>query len=218
LQEKTLRRFFAFVSAILAVTVFFVAANQHAMREYGIGVLAIWQSKPHVLEVFLFLSPCIIFVITTSAYYRYIVDYTGVIAGWSFVGFLGAMICCEQLLEAAPADWAAHIFWVYVLFLTYAWWDAAMLLWFLPGAKDRVLAKADDEEIYAITSMVNWPTLGGLLLIWWFAHHLASEGLDTVVSCYVNGVVAFHLVYASVLAFLNLRLIPQRRDRETATD
>jgi hypothetical protein len=206
------------ISSLLALAVFFAAANQHAVREYGIGMWAMWQSRPHMLEVFLFLSPCVIFFITTLAYYRYIVDYTGAIAGWSFVGFLGAMICCEQLVEASPADWSAHLLWVYVLFLSYAWWDAVMLLWFLPGAQDQARATADAEEIYTITSMVNWPTLGGLLLIWWFAQHLVSGGLGSVVSCYVNGVVAFHLVFASVLAALNMRLTPQRRAQETATE
>jgi hypothetical protein len=195
---------------------FFAAANQHAQRAYGIGLLAMWGSRSHVLELFLFMSPCVIFLITTVAYYRFVIDYTGTIAGWSFVGFLGALICCEQLLEAAPSDWAAHILWVYVLFLTYAWWDAVMLLWFLPSVKDRVLAKADGEEIYAITSMVNWPTLGGLLLIWFFAHHIAAQGLGTVVSCYVNGVVGFHLVFASVVAFLNMRLTPLPRDDQNS--
>jgi len=191
---------------------FLVAAEKHAVREYGISLFSMFSSSEHVLEFFLFMSPCVIYLITTLAYYKFIIAYTDEIAGWSFVGFLAAAFCCFQLLEAAPADWSAHFLWVYVLFLTYAWWDAVMLLWLLPRTSNKGLAQADDNEIYMITSVINWPTLGGLLLMWLFIRHIEVSQSHISVSCYVSGIVAFHLVFSSLVAFLNMRLRALVRD------
>jgi hypothetical protein len=206
------RRLFALVAFILALTIFWAAADQHAVREYGIRLMSVLSSKDHALEFFLFMSPCVIYLITTLAYYKFIITYTGEIAGWSFVGFLAASFCCAQLLEASPSDWVSHLFWVYVLFLTYAWWDAVMLLWLLPRAKDRNLAEADDKEIFTITSMINWPTLGGFFLMWLFVKHIQAQQSSASITSYVNGIVAFHLVFASLVALLNMRLTPLIRD------
>jgi hypothetical protein len=206
------RRLFALVTLALALMIFLAAANQHALREYGIGLISMLRSSEHALEYFLFISPCVIYLITTIAYYKYIIRYTGEIARWSFVGFLAASFCCTQLLEASPKDWASHLLWVYVLFLTYAWWDAVMLLWLLPRAEDRSLAEADDKEIYTITSMINWPTLGGFFLMLLFVKLIEAQEPSASVTSYVNGIVAFHLVFASLVAGLNIRLTPLIRD------
>ena len=198
----------------LALATFLVAAEDHAIREYGLGLLSLLDSKEHMFEFFLFISPCVIYLITVLAYYKFIITYTGEIAGWSFAGFLAASFCCSQLLEAAPNDWSSHIVWVYVLFLTYVWWDAVMLIWLLPRAKKRgvVRAEEDEKEIYNISSMINWPTLGGLLLIWIFLMHTRGHEPSVSVGSYVDGIIAFHLLFASCVAVLNINLSPLVRD------
>ena len=146
-----------------------------------------------------------IFVTTTIAYYAYIVDFSGEVAAWSFIGFLGALFCCVRLLLTTPDDWGGHLFWVYVLFCTYVWWDAMMLLYFLPKQSDRKRAERDSQEIWGITSNINWPTLVGLLLIWFAARNMTQRHADAIlVSNYVDGVIAFHLVFASSVALIKM--------------
>ncbi len=205
-----MRKILFIIANLLSPMGLLVAANVHAQRELGMSVFMVLNST-HDLEVFRLLSPCIILLVTSVAYVRYIVDYTGVIATWSFIGFVSAFVCCLMLLEAPPNDWTAHILWVYVLFISYIWWDGVMLLWLLPSVGNHEMTRDDEEEIYHITSIVNWPTLGALLLIWFFAKHLSAAGQRATASCYVDGVVAFHLVFSSVLAAMNMQLAPTKR-------
>jgi hypothetical protein len=204
---------FALGTLGLAVAIFLAGADQHAWREYHIHVWSMWASKEHALDSFTFLSPSVIYFITVYAYIKFIITYTGEIARWSLVGFLAASFCCVKLLEASPSDWASHLLWVYILFLSYAWWDAVMLLYLLPRQRDRQRAAADENEIYLITSMINWPTLGSLLIMWFFAKYIESHGLSKSVGPYVDGIIAFHLVFASFVALFNMDPSPFFRDK-----
>lgn len=189
----------------LAVCVFLSAGSEHAEMMLGVGLSKMWSSPKSAVLVFLFISPCVIFVTTTIAYYRYVVEYADGIAGWSFAGFLGALICCVRLLETRPEDWAGHLAWVYYLFLSYVVWDAVMLLVFLPNKSGDDRAKEDAQEIWNLTSTINWPTLGGLLMIWGAAQHFVAQKADpAVVSNYVDGVIAFHLIFASLVAAIKM--------------
>jgi hypothetical protein len=164
-----------------------------------------WHSSQHEAEVLLFLSPCFIFAITTAIYYRFIITYTGDIAGWSVAGLFGALFCCVKLLEAEPGNWAAHLKWVYVLFLSYVLWDVVMLLFFLPKATDAKLAKRDEKEIRILSFTINQPTLLAVLMMWLLAHHFASDHVDSAaIANYVDGVVAFHLMFASAVAVISM--------------
>jgi hypothetical protein len=210
--DEKLRYVFAILTLSLAVVIFLAAADDHAWREYNLHIWSMWSSKEYVLETFSFMSPCIIYVITVLVYYKFIITYTGAIAAWSFVGFLAASFCCVRLLEANPSDWTSHLLWVYILFLSYAWWDGVMLLYLLPRQSDQQRASADEKEIYAITAMINWPTLLALLLMWFFVRYIESHQLARPVGTYVNGIIAFHLVFASCVAAFNTDPRPLFRD------
>ena len=161
------------------------------------GLISLWGS-PLSHEIVLYLSPAVIFVITVVPYYRYVTDYTAEVAGLSFAGFLAALYCCIELVERTPSDWEGHLKWVYLLFLSYVVWDSVMLMVLLPSAKDRRLARADEREIRILTMCINWPTLIALLGVWVIAKHFISRNVEaSVVPSYVEGVVAFHLVFAS---------------------
>jgi hypothetical protein len=146
-------------------------------------------------ELALFIAPCVIFVITTIVYYRFITDYTGEVAGLSVVGLFAAMVCCVKLSEAPLNDWAAHLRWMYLLFYSYIVWDNIMLAVCLPralGAQNKI--DKHMEEIAILSTHINQPTLVAILAMWFGAHYVGPE----VASNYVAGVVAFHLVFATI--------------------
>lgn len=198
------------ITASVVATAFLVfaqAGSKHASQDFGRTLWKLWSSPTHPFAAMLFLSPCFIFVITTLVYYRFIVDYRGEIAGLSVAGLLVALYCCVQLLESTPDDWPAHLRWVYVLFFSYVCWDSLMLWYFLPRAENTELVMSDKDEIETITSLINRPTLGAILLMWIFAIHFSAEGVDaTKIGDYVDGIVSFHLVFASCLSLFNMRL------------
>src|SRR5205823_3232677 len=97
-------------------------------------------------------------------------------------------------------------------FLSYAWWDGFMLLCLLPRERDRQRAAADEKEIYSLTSMINWPTLGAMLLMRFFVTYIESHDLSKSVGPYVSGIIGFHLVFASCVALFNMDLTPLFRD------
>jgi hypothetical protein len=188
-------------AVLLASSVFFQASSEAAERLNG-GFVATWNS-PKSLEILLLLSPCIIFVITMIVYYRFIIDYTDEIAGLSVAGLLAALFCCVRLSESKPDDWAAHLKWVYCLFYSYVWWDALVCL--VPKAKGKALSADDKKEIQVLSRNINKPTLVAVLLMWIAARHFVAQKVDTgAVGNYVEGVVAFHLVFASAVCVMNM--------------
>lgn len=200
-----MKKFLAGIAAILSSIVFAQAAAERAEATFNTDLLSSFNSPTQCVEVFLFLSPCIIFVITTVVYYRFITDYTGEIAGLSVVGLLSALYICVRLLVANPHDWATHLKWVFILFYSYVWWDALMVGYFLPRAEDQRLAKADRREIYLLSRNINWPTLGAVFLMWVAARHMvARQASEATVSNYVDGVVSFHLVFASLVCVITM--------------
>jgi hypothetical protein len=200
------KNFLAALSVLLSIVVFAQAAAERAQAVFKTDLLSMWNSPTQCVEVFLFLSPCIIFATTTIYYYRFITEYTGEIAGLSVAGLLAALYICVRLLVANTHDWAAHLKWVFILFYSYVWWDAVMVACFLPRAADRKLADIDREEIFMLSRIINWPTLGTVFLMWVATHHMiARQAPVATVSNYVDGIVAFHLVFASFVCLMNMR-------------
>lgn len=201
-----MRQFLAWISSVLSFIVFAHAASQRAHDVFNTTLWSMFNSPTQCVEVFLFLSPCIVFLTTTIVYYRFITEYTGEIAGLSVAGLFTALYICERLLVVNTHDWASHLKWVFVLFYSYVWWDAIMVACFLPRAKDQRLAQIDREEIFLLSSLINWPTLFAILFMWAAARHMvAVQASAATVSNYVDGVIAFHLVFASFVCLMTMR-------------
>lgn len=180
-----IRRWSYPAAIVLALFVFFQSAELHS----GISL---WDwlfhgAKIKPTELFLFFSPCLIFAITTAVYFEFITNYTGEIAGLSVLGLLAALACCVKLSEAKASDWAVHLRWMYVLFYSYVVWDYAILIACSPSDEHK-------NEITALSIHINQPTLVAIFIMWVAAQHVEPE----IAANYVSGVVAFHLVFATL--------------------
>lgn len=150
-----------------------------------------------------FITPCLVFVLSISAYFKFIVEYKRMVAGWSFLGALLALVLCLRLVEAK--DWWDHLRLLYMLFFTYVVWDILMmdvfLRWELEGRESSGCSDTAShiEEVNVVSSLINQPTLVTAWVIWGFALclHYHSPEKTGMLDNFVTGVVSFHLAFSS---------------------
>lgn len=194
----------SFVNFLLAVTVFLSPAIRHL-------------DLSNISELFLVFSPCAIVGITALVYYEFITEYQSEVAGLSLAGLLAAIWACSRLSDAEPGDWEAHLKWMYMLFLSYVLWDFIMAGWLLPSKRDdgSPSAARHISEISVLTTHINQPTLATIFLMWVVSRRLPAHEA----SKYVSGVVAFHLVFATIACgrtLLYWRAVRQAKDAHTS--
>jgi hypothetical protein len=190
----------AFIVAIWALS--WLTAHHHSGLK---GLVETLLLQP--MQGPLFITPCIVYGLTISAYYRFVTEYRGHVAGFSLINSLVALALCVMLVESR--EWWDHLRLIYALFFSYVVWDILMGYYLKRLQDDMGFVPSDVSldiaETRTISTLINQPTLFTVFLVWLYATFIQSRGQSTgLLESYISGVVSFHLAFSSV-AYLATR-------------
>jgi len=170
------------------------------------GVFALGEFlNKHPMHWPLVVAPPLVFGLTMFAYFKYIVDYKGTVAGISLVAAIAALVICLRLVLCKP--WWEHLIWLYSLFYSYVIWDILMVDIFIRWEgkdKEEVAIKSEISEIKIVSAMINVPTLITVGCVFAAAQWLSKQVADpAALDEFAAGVVSFHLMFAC-FAYISL--------------